>query len=112
VEVMFAVLWIYCLCFFFFSSRRRHTRSKRDWSSDVCSSDTGFIGCKAAPVACLGSVKASLGAVRPDTRSGVGRFLARRELSFAFMQDSFIFRCGYTALLKGLIPWHRRSRFT
>src|SRR5699024_7191462 len=27
------------LCCFFFSSRRRHTRSKRDWSSDVCSSD-------------------------------------------------------------------------
>src|SRR5690349_23437623 len=27
------------LCFFFFSSRRRHTRSLRDWSSDVCSSD-------------------------------------------------------------------------
>src|SRR5699024_11580572 len=25
--------------FIFFSSRRRHTRSKRDWSSDVCSSD-------------------------------------------------------------------------
>src|SRR6266536_4037747 len=24
---------------FFFSSRRRHTRSTRDWSSDVCSSD-------------------------------------------------------------------------
>src|SRR5699024_11761655 len=24
---------------FFFSSRRWHTRSKRDWSSDVCSSD-------------------------------------------------------------------------
>src|SRR5437868_4015233 len=28
--------WTTC---FFFSSRRRHTRSKRDWSSDVCSSD-------------------------------------------------------------------------
>src|SRR5216683_5430802 len=27
------------MCFFFFSSRRRHTRSDRDWSSDVCSSD-------------------------------------------------------------------------
>src|SRR5215469_17844767 len=26
---------------FFFSSRRRHTRSLRDWSSDVCSSDLG-----------------------------------------------------------------------
>src|SRR2546429_8422826 len=24
---------------FFFSSRRRHTRCSRDWSSDVCSSD-------------------------------------------------------------------------
>src|SRR5438132_14375823 len=27
--------------FFFFSSRRRHTRSLCDWSSDVCSSDLG-----------------------------------------------------------------------
>src|SRR6266576_5875456 len=26
---------------FFFSSRRRQTRSLRDWSSDVCSSDLG-----------------------------------------------------------------------
>src|SRR3989440_4617409 len=41
-------------CFFFFSSRRRHTRSDRDWSSDVCSSDlvdwvtpfTTATGCK------------------------------------------------------------------
>src|SRR5207249_9350394 len=30
---------IFYTLFFFFSSRRRHTRSKRDWSSDVCSSD-------------------------------------------------------------------------
>src|SRR5207248_5334806 len=29
------------LCFFF-SSRRRHTRSYGDWSSDVCSSDLGI----------------------------------------------------------------------
>src|SRR2546429_2373781 len=28
-----------CVVFFFFSSRRRHTRCSRDWSSDVCSSD-------------------------------------------------------------------------
>src|SRR5687768_1878814 len=28
-----------CRVFFFFSSRRRHTRCSRDWSSDVCSSD-------------------------------------------------------------------------
>src|SRR5690606_40092670 len=33
-------LHLSCLCFsFFFSSRRRHTRFSRDWSSDVCSSD-------------------------------------------------------------------------
>src|SRR5690625_1483970 len=29
----------FLLCSFFFSSRRRHTRWPRDWSSDVCSSD-------------------------------------------------------------------------
>src|SRR2546429_3989730 len=28
-----------CRWLFFFSSRRRHTRCSRDWSSDVCSSD-------------------------------------------------------------------------
>src|SRR5699024_11770890 len=43
------LLFVFCLLifrrmylsfvFFFFSSRRRHTISKRDWSSDVCSSD-------------------------------------------------------------------------
>src|SRR2546421_5871286 len=45
--------WILCIwllvclrsfvfIFFFFSSRRRHTRSDRDWSSDVCSSDLSY----------------------------------------------------------------------
>src|SRR5690606_40003801 len=29
-------------CLFFFSSRRRHTRFSRDWSSDVCSSDLSW----------------------------------------------------------------------
>src|SRR5439155_18457099 len=32
--------WLLFSCFFF-SSRRRHTRWPRDWSSDVCSSDLG-----------------------------------------------------------------------
>src|SRR5690554_168079 len=30
---------VWCVFCFFFSSRRRHTRCGRDWSSDVCSSD-------------------------------------------------------------------------
>src|SRR5699024_11892619 len=44
-----------CITFVFvFSSRRRHTRSKRDWSSDVCSSDLigeiSFISQSVAPI--------------------------------------------------------------
>src|SRR3712207_2269590 len=35
------------MVYFFFSSRRRHTRYWRDWSSDVCSSDLSL-----AAVAC------------------------------------------------------------
>src|SRR5688500_20363914 len=35
---MCSVLYVYGV-FFFFSSRRRHTRLQGDWSSDVCSSD-------------------------------------------------------------------------
>src|SRR5215510_16571455 len=39
------------VCFFFFSSRRRHTRWPRDWSSDVCSSDLlALVGLMAATV--------------------------------------------------------------
>src|SRR5206468_8276224 len=36
---VFLYFYICFYFFFFFSSRRRHTRSDRDWSSDVCSSD-------------------------------------------------------------------------
>src|SRR5436309_15215875 len=41
---------------FFFSSRRRHTRFSRDWSSDVCSSDLTFINSstKATSRCCAG----------------------------------------------------------
>src|SRR5699024_11746984 len=41
-HAVFVVSCVASTCVFFFSSRRRHTRSKRDWSSDVCSSDLGF----------------------------------------------------------------------
>src|SRR3712207_6941273 len=34
---------------FFFSSRRRHTRYWRDWSSDVCSSDLRPLPCRNDP---------------------------------------------------------------
>src|SRR3712207_9020450 len=35
------------MCIFFFSSRRRHTRYWRDWSSDVCSSDLVLVAARA-----------------------------------------------------------------
>src|SRR5699024_12175595 len=38
----FCVFLINLLSSFFFSYRRRHTISKRDWSSDVCSSDLSY----------------------------------------------------------------------
>src|SRR5207249_5925189 len=68
--------------FFFFSSRRRHTRSKRDWSSDVCSSDllvlyysvTGFslrwiaTAAAAGPSALVIWIVAALGFFRSEER--------------------------------------------
>src|SRR4051794_41494542 len=37
-------MWAGGRLFFFFSSRRRHTRWTGDWSSDVCSSDLPRVG--------------------------------------------------------------------
>src|SRR6266699_5467038 len=44
---------------FFFSSRRRHTRCGRDWSSDVCSSDLEGVGF-AIPSNTVSSIAAQL----------------------------------------------------
>src|SRR2546430_9393539 len=41
--------------FFFFSSRRRHTRFDCDWSSDVCSSDLDEVECDGVALLCPGS---------------------------------------------------------
>src|SRR5207249_8314995 len=54
--------------FFFFSSRRRHTRSKRDWSSDVCSSDLKIFAC-------------------------IGKFAVLRGLQALLISSSGIFGC-------------------
>src|SRR5205085_3506499 len=37
--MLFSSIFLEYVIFFFFSSRRRHTRFDCDWSSDVCSSD-------------------------------------------------------------------------
>src|SRR5206468_8498532 len=61
-----------CLAFFFFffSSRRRHTRSDRDWSSDVCSSDLDVHAVGAEARRMIGRTPAHISATRP-LRDGV-----------------------------------------
>src|SRR5438034_5004967 len=53
-------MWV--LCVFFFSSRRRHTRSLCDWSSDVCSSDlVGFSFAAIASVPAMSAIGGAFG---------------------------------------------------
>src|SRR2546426_8541746 len=63
------------MLFFFFSSRRRHTRLQGDWSSDVCSSDlsatVSFSGQRVALMRRRRSVSAS-----SDTSTRNGRIAA------------------------------------
>src|SRR3712207_1302466 len=76
------------ICFFFFSSRRRHTRYWRDWSSDVCSSDllvtfrSIVIPIKAIALNLL-SVGASYGVLVLVFQHGVGESLLGFESSGA-----------------------------
>src|SRR6266536_1949479 len=61
--------------FFFFSSRRRHTRSTRDWSSDVCSSDLLSAGVR-LDVDVLGPRKEGDGTVLGQAFRDVDEFAA------------------------------------
>src|SRR5438874_6738781 len=56
---------------FFFSSRRRHTRSLRDWSSDVCSSDL-------------------LAITEPVTGGGSRQLIPRLVLDFPLRRDNSV----------------------
>src|SRR5215813_9728289 len=69
---------MYRLCFFF-SSRRRHTRCGRDWSSDVCSSDLAAEAAAAAEVAGLraGTARVADLRARPRGRTDQGRMRPR-----------------------------------
>src|SRR5256885_4271898 len=61
--------------FFFFSSRRRHTRLQGDWSSDVCSSD----------------LSAAIHALRRVDRSvRTGRFGPRRRPDLVLLTDAVV----------------------
>src|SRR5438132_13196752 len=68
---------------FFFSSRRRHTRSLCDWSSDVCSSDLGDLVERSPATARLPGLKAGERSTRspPGARCTMSPVSARRTRS-------------------------------
>src|SRR5690606_39494548 len=70
--------------YFFFSSRRRHTRFSRDWSSDVCSSDLsqGRIEFQYFPAEQLGKAKDLLTLVQ----SGAADIV---DISPSYISDKF-----------------------
>src|SRR5439155_12697971 len=103
-----SILW-----FLFFSSRRRHTRWPRDWSSDVCSSDLGIgaiwlfslllaglwfcFGCtedeKANSADPAGQTNSAPAALTPETLSGksykIGRASCRERVESSVVAGEF-----------------------
>src|SRR5258707_5362453 len=79
---MFMVMYI----FFFFSSRRRHTRYWRDWSSDVCSSDLVIASFWRG-----GSVKAAaaISTLPPRQKDAMTALLHERLDNLILVVDSF-----------------------
>src|SRR5438445_7556540 len=63
------------MLFFFFSSRRRHTRYWRDWSSDVCSSDLRAVAAALghrAPALVADDARAALALAERARAAGLG----------------------------------------
>src|SRR2546430_2885047 len=75
-----AILVPHKIAFFFFSSRRRHTRFDCDWSSDVCSSDLEGFGTFGSRCVALGG--GALARVAVDVREK-GRRIAAKLLEAA-----------------------------
>src|SRR5256885_6748568 len=85
--------------FFFFSSRRRHTRLQGDWSSDVCSSDLADAGRDVA-------VRAPIQA--PEVRTDAARGLPER-FSRTRRPVRWLWLAARVAVA-GAIGWHRVPR--
>src|SRR5690554_6991762 len=100
------------LAIFFFSSRRRHTRCGRDWSSDVCSSDLA-VGVYRWVSRCHRHANCChLGAGRHDTAPSnpatASTTTGRRPLSLAAVGTAHTncchYRCGLFVLRLGRTP--------
>src|SRR3712207_5962744 len=89
-EILLLRLSLFC---FFFSSRRRHTRYWRDWSSDVCSSD--LLGSAAEGAIEFGVVETGRGAGATALGDGSPFYL-----SWAPEGDELIAHVGRTELVR------------
>src|SRR5882762_11876014 len=79
---------------FFFSSRRRHTRFKCDWSSDVCSSDLAErIGTGADPL-------------RGATLVFEGNTITSIDPSGQVPRDADVVDAGHLTVMPGMIDCH------
>src|SRR6266550_9120225 len=74
--------------FFFFSSRRRHTRCSRDWSSDVCSSDLVEVTGNAAAVNAVKLV-ARVEGYLDKIHYQDGQSVKKGDLLFTIQQDQY-----------------------
>src|SRR5215204_6686258 len=75
-------------CFFFFSSRRRHTISLCDWSSDVCSSDLGVLVCPGGGYSRLSDVKEGSEVAKWLNSLGISAFVLKYRLGMRYHQPN------------------------
>src|SRR5256885_6102437 len=76
-----------CSTFFFFSSRRRHTRLQGDWSSDVCSSDLGGVSYDIQPVSLYTVVSSAVEIMAPRMADAGLTCTTSMEESFVVAAD-------------------------
>src|SRR5256885_1765789 len=81
---------------FFFSSRRRHTRLQGDWSSDVCSSDLGFLY--------------SFFVTTPDGSAGSGAMASQLKLVSELQQLVVVVAMCAAMIVARRTPWHAAYR--
>src|SRR6266487_4735418 len=96
--------------FFFFSSRRRHTRWTGDWSSDVCSSDLiGILGATVMPHNLY--LHSSVVQTRSYEETPAGK---REAVKFAFLDStvalSFALFINAAILIVAAATFHRAGQ--
>src|SRR5256885_921098 len=89
------MLWSGVDVFFFFSSRRRHTRLQGDWSSDVCSSDLAFLAGGGA----ISYAESTLGVVEENR---LGAIIGEATAGTNGNIDPFTLPGGYRVVFTGM----------